>query len=75
MRPVPITHTEDHLAKTETRVRVGALRLERQRERVAQLKNKGLSAEVSRALLAQFEIALALQIAERNRLLELCRED
>jgi hypothetical protein len=70
MRPLSneLKHTQDHLAEAERHVGEGWARLRRQRERVADFEDRGQSAEKAKALLAQFEITLALQIEGRDRL-------
>ena len=59
---------QDHLAQCERHVLQGEQHVARQRQIVAELDAEGHDATYARALLRQFQIMLALRVAERDRL-------
>ena len=63
------TIIEGNLAKAERHVSEGLRHVHEQRERVASLRQEGHDTDLSRALLSQFEILLALHMQDRERLL------
>jgi hypothetical protein len=59
---------QEHLAECQRRVLVGQKHVLRQREIIAELGAHGDDATFPHALLRQFQVMLALQIAEHDRL-------
>jgi hypothetical protein len=57
-----------HLEQAERHVREGSLRLERQRALLAELEEAGHPTDQAKILLEEFELALASQVDNRDRL-------
>ena len=63
-------HGSRHIEEAESRIQRGQRNIDIQREAVSELERDNQDATIAKALLALFEKALAVYVADRNQLLK-----